>query len=447
MQSDTFVINVRKETSFKNLRPFFDYFLLGLEPNNVTQITLHVNPEYPGPLEVDFNELGINVAEVVKWPIKPFIRLSFEKCPLVSLPLESGPNFVLGCNLSHMFSNTQFNGSLGNHFDTSNVTNMSHMFSQSPFNQPLGNHFDTSNVTNMSDMFSDSSFNQPLGNHFNTSKVTDMSYMFSDSSFNHPLGEGFYTSNVTDMSDMFSRSLFNYPLGDHFDTSNVTNMRSMFLNSRFNQPLGDHFDTSNVTNTSLMFLNSSFNQPLGDHFNTSNVTNMSFMFSESQFWQRINLILGRSVNFANFAFGTPIPNQNNHRIIKHEDGTRTIQIVYPFEEEEIDETIINEGVGLEDFYPERVPESRCGICSGHLITVKEGTTCRSVLRFSLTCNRRNPNAILHIFHSLCFRTWLARENRCPVENTQEIETRRIIIPEGISIKEIKTKIDEAVEVG
>ena len=44
----------------------------------------------------------------------------------------------------------------------------------------LGEHFDTSNVTDMSDMFSycSLSYGFSLGEHFDTSNVTDMRWMF-----------------------------------------------------------------------------------------------------------------------------------------------------------------------------------------------------------------------------------------------------------------------------
>lgn len=81
--------------------------------------------------------------------------------------------------------------SLGDKFDTSNVTDMSYMFSgEVAFNEgsrvinfSFGDKFDTSSVTNMSGMFGEdgkynATKNFSLGDKFDTSNVTDMSYMF-----------------------------------------------------------------------------------------------------------------------------------------------------------------------------------------------------------------------------------------------------------------------------
>ena len=95
----------------------------------------------------------------------------------ITLPsgVISTRNMFTGCKLPENFT-------LGDHFDTSNVTDMDSMFynCKLPENFTLGNHFDTSNVTNMSNMFAYCKLpvNFTLGNHFNTSKVTDMRSMF-----------------------------------------------------------------------------------------------------------------------------------------------------------------------------------------------------------------------------------------------------------------------------
>lgn len=71
-----------------------------------------------------------------------------------------------------------------------------------------------------------------LGEHFDTSNVTDMSDMFSycSLSYGFSLGEHFTTSNVTSMVGMFYACKLpeGFSLGEHFDTSNVTDMRWMF---------------------------------------------------------------------------------------------------------------------------------------------------------------------------------------------------------------------------
>lgn len=90
----------------------------------------------------------------------------------------------LGCKLPNGFS-------LGEHFDTSNVTEMYNMFSncELPDGFSLGEHFDTSNVTDMSYMFNGCSLPDDfyLGEHFDTSNVTVMARMFKDCN----LPEGF----------------------------------------------------------------------------------------------------------------------------------------------------------------------------------------------------------------------------------------------------------------
>lgn len=110
----------------------------------------------------------------------------------------------LGCKLPNGFS-------LGEHFDTSNVTEMYNMFSncELPDGFSLGKHFDTSNVTDMSGMF----FGCKLPDGFS-------------------LGEHFNTFNVTIMDKMFRNCIVpaGFSLGDHFDTSNVTDMCTMFYN-------------------------------------------------------------------------------------------------------------------------------------------------------------------------------------------------------------------------
>ena len=246
-------------------------------------------------------------------------------------------------NMSYMFAYidglTSIN--LGEHFDTSNVTNMSRMFSNtfiycaSDFSF-LGDKFNTSNVTDMSGMFlnfnlkhdvykeitlnfdtsnatdtswmffsfctpniSANHYSLNLGDNFDTSKVTDMSYMFAytQNCVELNLGNKFDTSNVTNMSSMFTYTLARYDKTEEFifnvdfNTSNVTNMSDMFCGfcignsiEKLTLNLGNNFDTSNVINMAGMFqqvgagVANSVELNLGDKFNTSNVTNMSNMF-------------------------------------------------------------------------------------------------------------------------------------------------------------------------
>ncbi len=142
-------------------------------------------------------------------------------------------------NTSYMLNGcTRFNNSLGNNFDTSNVTDMSFMFSGcESYNSALGTNFNTSSVTNMASMFAFCrKFNQSLGNNFNTSNVENMNAMFAEChDFNQSLGNNFNTSNVTDMKRMFLNAKdFTQSLGDDFDTGNVEDFRDMFVGVPYN---------------------------------------------------------------------------------------------------------------------------------------------------------------------------------------------------------------------
>lgn len=98
----------------------------------------------------------------------------------------------------------------------------------------LGDKFDTSNVTNMSGMFYNCKLPAgfSLGGKFDTSSVVYMRHMFRNCKLpdGFSLGEKFDTSNVTDMSGMFSlcRMKGAFSLGDHFHTGSVEDMDSMF---------------------------------------------------------------------------------------------------------------------------------------------------------------------------------------------------------------------------
>jgi surface protein len=192
----------------------------------------------------------------------------------------SGWNTSCITNMAGMFTNSDFNQSIGN-WNTSSVTNMAAMFYGAySFNQPIGN-WNTSKVSDMNSMFSGASdFNQPIGN-WDVSSVSDMNNMFYyTSSFNQPIGN-WNTSKVTNMNYMFNGATsFNQSL-NNWDTSSVNNMVNMFNSATsFNQNISN-WDTSKVTDIASMFYGASaFNQPIGN-WNTSSVTNMDGMFRDA----------------------------------------------------------------------------------------------------------------------------------------------------------------------
>ena len=167
-----------------------------------------------------------------------------------------------GCDLKEGFS-------LGNNFDTSNVTSMKGMFRNCKLREgfSLGEKFDTSNVTDMRCMFDCCELPKgfTLGEKFDTSNVISMFNMFYYCSLprNFSLGEKFDTSNVTDMSGMFCKCNLHedFSLGERFDTSSVTDMRDMFneciLPKGFS--LGEHFDISRVEHMENMFRECKYN--------------------------------------------------------------------------------------------------------------------------------------------------------------------------------------------
>ena len=113
-----------------------------------------------------------------------------------------------------------------------------------------------------------------LGEHFNTSEVTDMSHMFEDCEIptGFELDPNFDTSNVTTMESMFCRCKLpaGFNLGLNFNTKNVKVMRFMFYGSTIPSgfTLGDKFYTTRDTQAAEMF--SHCNLPkgfsLGNHF-------------------------------------------------------------------------------------------------------------------------------------------------------------------------------------
>ena len=147
---------------------------------------------------------------------------------LLSMFYRCGYNKLTSLDLSNM--------------TTANATSMEHMFNmcgnQSLTSLKIG--FNTSKVTSMHAMFANCGTEKlttfSLGNNFNTSNVTDMGYMFEK--FGGPLtelklGSNFSTSKVTNMQGMFSqtgtKSMKKIQLGDKF-TSIASGNYSDFLN-------------------------------------------------------------------------------------------------------------------------------------------------------------------------------------------------------------------------
>ncbi|MDE0090677.1 MAG: BspA family leucine-rich repeat surface protein, partial [Thaumarchaeota archaeon] len=132
-------------------------------------------------------------------------------------------------------------------WDTSSVTDMSHMFSNTDFNGNISS-WDTSSVTNMSGMFSyTDNFDADIS-RWDTSSVTDMSHMFSyTDTFDSDIS-GWDTSSVTDMSYMFYYVYsFNTDISG-WDVSNVVGMDDMFVYAdAFDQNLGPWYITLNST--------------------------------------------------------------------------------------------------------------------------------------------------------------------------------------------------------
>ena len=148
---------------------------------------------------------------------------------LLSMFYRCGYNKLTSLDLSNM--------------TTANATSMEHMFNmcgnQSLTSLKIG--FNTSKVTSMHAMFANCGTEKlttfSLGNNFNTSNVTDMEHMFEK--FGGPLtelklGSNFSTSKVTNMQGMFSqtgtKSMKKIQLGDKF-TSIASGNYSDFLNN------------------------------------------------------------------------------------------------------------------------------------------------------------------------------------------------------------------------
>ena len=107
-------------------------------------------------------------------------------------------------SMSKMFSSTDNFDADVSGWDTSSVTDMSHMFSNTDFNGNISG-WDTSRVTNMSGMFSYTvNFDADISG-WDTSSVTDMSHMLSYTDTFDADISGWDTSSVTDISQPNSR--------------------------------------------------------------------------------------------------------------------------------------------------------------------------------------------------------------------------------------------------
>ena len=191
-------------------------------------------------------------------------------------------------DMSSYFSDTSFDGPIGN-WDVSNVVSMERMFYRAKtFNQDIGG-WDVSNVEDMSIMFHTADeFNSDIGN-WNVSSVQQMDYMFGYArDFNQDIGN-WDVSSAVNMYFMFGDTVrFNQDIGE-WDVSNVEDMTGMFAGSRaFNTDIAD-WDVGAVTSMWCMFCETgSFNQDIG-RWDVRNVENMTTMFSgASKFDQDIS---------------------------------------------------------------------------------------------------------------------------------------------------------------
>ena len=202
------------------------------------------------------------------------------------------PKGLINCRYMFYDCSLPYGFSLGDNFDTSDITDMSHMFVDCcmPEGFTLGNAFDTGNVTNMDFMFSCCRLPDgfTLGNDFNTINVKDMNNMFGYCFFpdGFSLGDKFDTSHVENMVSMFYRCHLSegFTLGENFDTNCVMDMAGMF--QEFEIPdgfsLGNKFDTSAVKDMSEMFYGCKFPGDfiLGNKFSMGDDTHTNLMFDD-----------------------------------------------------------------------------------------------------------------------------------------------------------------------
>lgn len=191
------------------------------------------------------------------------------------------------------------------------VRNMSGIFQQSSFNGSIGN-WDVSNVTNMGSAFaSNTAFNQDISS-WNVAKVTDFSAMFSGTgAFNQPIGS-WNTGSALTMENMFwNAKAFDLAIND-WDVSKVTNMNQMFSASVFNRAL-DKWRVNSVQSMRGMFSNNTvFNRDIS-MWQPFQVRDMTEMFAwASSFRQNLSpWYVGNVQDHLHFSTGTQIIREPN----------------------------------------------------------------------------------------------------------------------------------------
>ena len=186
---------------------------------------------------------------------------------------------------------------LGDNFNTENVTTMEDMFSVCHKLQAIDlSKFNTAKVTTMDAMFDNCQAVTTLDlSTFNTAKVENMSSMFSDclELTSITFGKNFTTANVTDMGGMFIDCYKLTALDlSGFNTAKVTSMLSMFRECKALNTLvlGENFITSKVTDMRMMFRNCQELASLDlSTFNVSKVTNLKEMFSTCKKLESLDL--------------------------------------------------------------------------------------------------------------------------------------------------------------
>lgn len=209
---------------------------------------------------------------------------------LRDVTFEGNNDFSGASKLDHLFYNDPNLKSLDfSHAKFGGNTSMSNMISKDPAltTITLGNQFDTSDVTNMSNMISSdaklTSIN--LGKHFDAQKVTDMTNRFDDNSAltTIDMSDIKKTGNVTSMAGMFQNDYKLTPIDvSTFDTTNVKNFSNMFLSDKAVTNIRGltHLNTAKGSDMQGMFDDNPNLETLDlSSFNTSNVSNMMYLYS------------------------------------------------------------------------------------------------------------------------------------------------------------------------
>ena len=125
-------------------------------------------------------------------------------------------------------------------------------FCKLPENFTLGDKFNTVNVTDMRSMFEDCEIPEgfSLGEKFDTSHVTNMSAMFMHCELpaGFTLGDNFDTSSVKDMTAMFSKCSLpeGFTLGEKFNTSSVKIMKAMFEFCKLPRGINNQYNAETI---------------------------------------------------------------------------------------------------------------------------------------------------------------------------------------------------------